>query len=111
MNRERRRTHRFLFEAPIELTHVPSHSRITAVTGDIGRFGCFVRTGLSFSVGSTVKLRITENGRTFSATGSVTYVIKNQGMGITFDELSAQNRTVLEQWIAEQSTEPILLRK
>lgn len=111
MKRDRRRTHRFLFEAPIELAHLASHSRIAAVTGDIGQFGCFVRTELSFSIGSALKLRITYNGRTFSATGSVTYVIKKQGMGISFDELSVQNRSVLDQWIAEQSTEPILLRK
>ncbi len=111
MNRERRRTHRFLFEAPIELTHVPSDSQITAVTGDIGQFGCFVITGSSFSIGSAIKLGITYNGRTFSATGSVMYVIKKQGMGIAFNELSVQSRSVLDQWIAEQSTEPILLRK
>src|SRR5579859_2533996 len=111
MKRERRRTHRFLFEAPVNLTDISSHSQITAVTGDIGPFGCFVRTELSFSIGSAIELWISYNGRTFSTTGSVMYVIKEQGMGIAFDELSVQNRSVLDQWIAEQSTEPILLRK
>ena len=103
-------THRFLFEAPVELIIEKSHDRITAVTGDIGLQGCFVKTVFSFSIGSIVKLRITEQGRSFSATGEVSYVLTREGMGIRYLELATKDCAVLQEWLAEQNTEPVLLR-
>jgi hypothetical protein len=111
MMNERRRVHRFLFEAPVELTHAESHASIMSVTGDIGVFGCFVKTPLSFPKGSKVKLRITQQGRTFSATGEVLYVVTNEGMGIAYGELAAKDYAILQEWLAVQNTEPILLRR
>jgi hypothetical protein len=107
---ERRRTHRFLFEAPIELTLEKSHDRIAAITSDIGLHGCFVKTVFSFPVGSTVKVKIIEQGRCFSATGEVTYVLTQDGVGIRFLDVRATDSAVLEEWLAEQNCEPILLR-
>jgi hypothetical protein len=107
---ERRRTHRFLFEAPIELALEKSHDRITAITTNIGLHGCFVKTVFSLPVGSTVKVKIIVQDRCFSATGEVTYVLTRDGIGIRFLDVRAADFAVLEEWLAEQNCEPLLLR-
>ncbi len=107
---ERRNTHRFLFEAPIELTFGKSQDRIAAITTDIGLHGCFVKTVFSFPVGSTVKVKIIEKDRRFSATGEVMYVLTRDGMGIRFLDVNATDFAILEEWVAEQNCEPVLLR-
>ncbi len=107
---ERRRTHRFLFEAPIELTLEKSNDRIAAITADIGPHGCFVKTDFSFPVGSTVKVKIIARARSFSATGEVTYIVTEDGVGIRFLDVKAADSAVLEEWVAEQNCEPLLLR-
>jgi hypothetical protein len=107
---ERCRTHRFLFEAPIELTLEKSHDRIAAITADIGLDGCFVKTVFSFPVGSAVKIKIIEQDRCFSSTGEVTYILTRDGMGIRFLDVRASDFALLEEWLAEQNCEPLLLR-
>jgi hypothetical protein len=108
---ERRNTHRFLFEAPIELTFGKFHERIAAITTDIGMHGCFVKTVFSFPVGSTVKIKIVEKDRSFSATGEIIYVLTRDGMGIRFLDVKARDFAILEEWVAEQNCEPLLLRR
>lgn len=108
---ERRRTHRFLFEAPIELIPVNSHDRIAAITTDIGLKGCFVKTTVLFPAGTILKLRIIMQGRSFAATGEVLYALEQQGMGILFRDVKAKDQAVLEGWLADQNCAPILLRR
>ena len=106
---ERRNTHRFLFEAPIELTIGATQDRIAAITTDVGLHGCFVKTVFSFPVGSMVKVKIVERQRSFSATGEVMYVLTREGMGIRFLNVKAMDFAILEEWVAEQNCEPLLL--
>jgi hypothetical protein len=106
---ERCRTDRFLFEAPIELTLEKSHDRIAAIKADIGLHGCFVKTVFSFPMGSTVKIKIIEQDRCFSATGEVTYILTRDGMGIRFLDVRASDFALLEKWRAEQNYKPLLL--
>jgi PilZ domain len=111
MKIERRRTERFLFEVPVELIDGQSQKRMMAVTSDISWYGCFVRTRRSFPIGASVKVRIAEKTRIFAAIGEVMYVLANEGMGIAFGQLAAKDSAVLQEWIAEQNSEPILLRR
>ena len=107
---ERRRTHRYLFEVPVEVILEQSQDRIRAVTGDLGLNGCFVKTTFSFPVGSTVSLKITEGGRSFSATGEVIYLLTNVGMGIHFLKVATRDSAVLQEWMDEKNAVANLVR-
>jgi hypothetical protein len=108
---ERRNMHRYLFEAPIELTFGECHDRIAGITTDIGLHGCFVKTVFSFPVGSTIRVKINEKDRCFSASGEVVYILTRDGMGIRFVDVKAKDFAILEEWVAEQNCEPLLLRR
>jgi hypothetical protein len=107
---ERRNTHRFLFEAPIELTFGEFQDRVAGITTDIGLHGCFVKTVFSFPVGSTISVKIDVKDQCFSATAEVIYILTRDGMGIRFLDVKARDFAILENWVAEQNAEPVLLR-
>jgi hypothetical protein len=69
-----------------------------------------VKTVFSFSVGSTIRAKIVVTDRCFSATAEVIYILTRDGMGIPFLDVKARDFAILEDWIAEQNCEPVLLR-
>jgi hypothetical protein len=103
---ERSLTHRPLSEASVEVILQPSQDSIVAVTDDVGPRGCFVKTVFSFPVGSSVSLTITEQNRSFSATGEVSYLLTREGMGIRFVKLETRDSAVLQEWIGERNALP-----
>jgi len=48
-----------------------------------------------------VRLRITHRGATFAAFGWVAYASGSEGMGITFGEIEAGDRAILDTWLCE----------
>ena len=98
---ERRRETRRPFGGVAEVTAPASGKHLIALTRDLGRFGCFVKTTTPFPSGEKVSLRITYDGREFSVLGQVAYVLTTQGMGIAFDAIPASDQAVLEAWLAQ----------
>ena len=74
---------------------------LIAVTGEISRLGCFVKTATPFPSGESVSLRITHDGVAFAVTGIVVYSVSSKGMGIVFGAISIDDQRVLEDWVAE----------
>ena len=96
---ERRRTPRHPFGGVAEVTALGSGKYFVALTKELGRFGCFVKTTTPCPAGESVTLRITHGGREFVVSGKVVYVA-NEGMGIAFGPIPVGDQAVLEDWLA-----------
>ena len=84
-----------------EVTAAKSGKYLVAVTGEISRLGCFVKTATPFPSGESVGLRITHDGKAFAVTGMVVYAASGKGMGIVFGAIPIDDQRVLENWLAE----------
>ena len=96
----RRSDLRYSFIAKIEVTD-PSAKQIIAVTSNLSRYGCHVPTTTPFSPGTSVKLRIEHDGKTFESEGKVAYALSGAGMGIHFGNVPAEERVVLKEWLLQ----------
>lgn len=101
MRPERPRARRYPFVAAIELTDLQSEAQLREKTRDLSVFGCHVHGCASLPAGARVRLRITHNGSSFAASGKVAYSRPNEGIGIFFSKIEANDQRTLEKWIAE----------
>jgi Tfp pilus assembly protein PilZ len=63
-------------------------------------YGCFVKTGHSFKLGTKVLLTMTHDGTHFTATGRI--VNQNEtGIGVEFTGMSSEDKSRLEACLAE----------
>jgi hypothetical protein len=62
--------------------------------------GCGISTRKGpFSEGTRILLEITKNGATLVTNGTVIYNLKDQFMGIRFEEMPAEQAAILTGWI------------
>ncbi len=87
--------------ATVEVTDVESNTRLSARTSEIAIGGCYVDAMNPFPVGTIVKVRISRDRGAFEANGKVVYCDSTMGMGIAFTELAPEQRSLLEDWLAE----------
>ena len=86
------------------MTAPASGKRLVALTRELGRLGCFVKTTTPFPSGEEVSLTITHDGREFAASGLVAYALPTEGMGISFGAIpSSDHTTVLEDWLVQSN--------
>ena len=83
------------------MTASESGRYLIALTRELGRFGCFVKTKTPFPAGEEVCLTITHHGREFAVFGEVVYALPYEGMGIGFGAIAVKDQAVLEDWLAE----------
>lgn len=98
---ERRRAPRCVFGGVAEVSSPALCKHLVAVTGELSRLGCFVRTTTPFDSGEAVTVRITYDGREIAVSGHVAYALPTKGMGIAFGEVAASDQAVLEDWLAQ----------
>lgn len=103
MKVEQHRATRHRFAARVEVVDVESEKQVTAITGDLSIFGCFIETATPFPRGTKVRLRINHHGSTFAAIGQVSYS-KPAGMGIRFGTIEPAHQQTLEKWLAQART-------
>src|ERR1022692_2435666 len=102
MHLNSRRTPRYPFGGVAEVTAPTSGKYLIALTRELGRFGCFVKTTTPFPSGEEVSLRITHDGREVAVSGEVVYDLPTEGMGIAFSAIPASvYEAVLEDWLAQ----------
>jgi hypothetical protein len=63
--------------------------------------GCYVDTMNPFPEGSLLEVQILRDQGVFEAKAKVVYCEPNFGMGLAFTEVTRQQRSVLEGWLAE----------
>jgi hypothetical protein len=102
---ERRLGPRYQFTATIELVDLKSRTRVQARTSDLSRGGCYVDTTNPLPVESAVKMRLTQENRSFEAEARVAYSLPGMGMGLAFTSATAAQMEVLTRWLGELSGE------
>lgn len=69
-------------------------------TADLSLFGCHITTQNPWPTGTKIRVRISHNGASFAALGTVAHVQPGAGMGILFTRIGPNEQTVLDSWIA-----------
>ena len=102
----RRSVRRCLLVASAEVTDLHSGTRLSARISELSVGGCYVDALTPFPEGTLVKLRIIRDQGAFESIGKVVYTHANFGMGVAFTNLTSDQRSILEAWIAEIVSQP-----
>lgn len=96
----RTRRARYPFVATVKATDLVSGMQLVGLTTDLSEGGCRMSTRKGpFSEGTQIRLEITKNGVSFITNATVVYNLKDQFMGICFEEMAAEQRAILAGWI------------
>ena len=98
---KRRSVRRCPFVASAEVIELSSETRLPARTSELGLGGCYIETLNPFAEGTVVQLRILRDQGVFETKAKVVYCHSNCGMGLSFIEMAPNQRSVLEDWLAE----------
>lgn len=89
------------FVASAEVTEISSGAQLSARTSELGLGGCYVDVLNPFPEGAHVQLRILRDQGVFETKAKVVYCHPNSGMGLAFEEIAPEQRSLLETWLAE----------
>jgi hypothetical protein len=104
---KRRSVRRCPLVASAEVTELGSGVQLKARTSELGLGGCYVDTLNPFPQGTLVQLRILRDSGLFESSAKVVYSDVRFGMGLAFTEMTADQRSLLENWLAELVTKLI----
>ena len=102
-DKERRAEPRYSVAAMAEAIEIKSHTRVVGRISDIGAGGCYFEVMSPFAVGSELKLRITRNEQTLTASARVLYSTGGMGMGLLFTAIDPDQQHLLQRWVGELS--------
>jgi hypothetical protein len=92
----------FLTEA--EVMEPPAGTWLKTRLSDLSLSGCYVDTLHPLPVGAQVRLRVVRNKVTLEALAIVVYSQPRLGMGVSFAPLPAEQKSILENWLADVAT-------
>lgn len=87
--------------ASAEAVDISTQTRLSARTSELGIGGCYIDALNPFPIGTVIELRILRDKGTFEAKGKVVYCDSTMGMGVAFTEIAPDQRSTLEDWLAE----------
>jgi hypothetical protein len=106
MERERRRTPRYMFFASAELLEERSEVRIATRVSELSRNGCYLDMMNPFPTHAVVRVKIwTGETAMIESKASVVYSQPNRGAGLAFVDLDPRHLAVLEKWLAKAEKE------
>ncbi len=68
---------------------------------DLSLSGCYVETLHPLPVGARIRLRVARNKIILEALATVVYSEARLGMGVSFTQLSSEQKSILENWLAD----------
>lgn len=87
--------------ASAEVTEPQSNTRLSARTSEIAIGGCYIDALNPFPAGTQVNLRISRDHGVFETKAKVVYCHPGCGMGLAFVAIPPDQRSILEDWLAE----------
>ena len=102
---------RYPFVATVKATDVVSGMQLVGLTTDLSEGGCRMSTRKGpFSEGTRILLEITKKDFSLVTNATVIYNLKDQFMGIRFEEMPPDQAAILARWIkaATDSVSPRL---
>ena len=103
---KQRSVRRCALVASAEVTEPESNTRLSARTSEVAIGGCYIDALNPFPEGTVVELRIVRDHGVFETKAKVVYCHPGCGMGLAFVSIRPDQRTVLEDWLAEIITRP-----
>ena len=102
MERDRRRTPRYMFFASAELLEEKSAVRVNSRVSELSRNGCYLDMMNPFPVNTMIRLKIwKEESNVIETKGRVAYSQPNVGAGVVFVDLDTKYIPLLETWLAQ----------
>jgi len=102
MERERRRTPRYMFFASAELLEERSEVRIATRVSELSLHGCYLDMMNPFPMHTVVRVKIwTEENVLIETRACVVYSQMNRGAGLTFVDMDPKHLPLLEKWLAK----------
>jgi hypothetical protein len=101
MERERRRTPRYLFIASAELYEEQSDVRVASRVSELSKNGCYLDMMNPFPTGTLILLKIFAGELTFQSKARIVYYTPNVGAGVTFLEVEPKYNYILDRWLEE----------
>ncbi len=102
-----KRAPRYPFVATVKATDLHSGMQIQGLTTNLSDGGCRVATRKGpFSADTQILLEITRNGVSLLTKATVVYNLKDQFMGIRFEEMPPDQAAILAGWI-KAATAPV----
>src|SRR5258708_39293833 len=105
MERERRRTPRYMFFASAELLDEKSDVRIAARVSELSLDGCYLDMMNPFPMGTIVLVKIAAGDAFFQAKGKIISSQMNMGAGVSYLQIEPDSQAVLERWLDEAEKE------
>jgi hypothetical protein len=99
MSEERRRTLRYPFHAPAEVSDEKTGSQLSVHLEEISLHGCYLQTQAPFPAGSMLLVKVFAEGSFFESRASVLYAQPAVGMGVAFHDLKPYYVAVLKKWL------------
>src|SRR5260370_32287065 len=92
----------FLTEA--EVMEPPTGTWLKTRLSDLSLSGCYVDTLHPLPVGARIHLRVVRNKIILEALATVIYSEARLGMGVSFTQLSPEQKSILENWLTDVAT-------
>ncbi|HWO37448.1 MAG TPA: PilZ domain-containing protein [Candidatus Acidoferrum sp.] len=97
----KRSVRRCALVASVEVTESHSGTKLSARISELGVGGCYVDALNPFPEGALVRLRILRDQGVFETKAKVVYCDPRFGMGLAFLEVTPDQRSLLENWLAD----------
>jgi hypothetical protein len=101
VERERRRTPRYVFFASAELLEEKSEVRVASRVSELSLYGCYLDMMNPFPKDTMVLLRIWTDERVFQTKGRIIYSQPNMGAGVVFLDVQPMYQPILQNWLDE----------
>jgi hypothetical protein len=101
MERERRRTPRYIFIASAELFEEQSEVRVATRVSELSQHGCYLDMMNPFPTGTLILLKIFAGDLTFQSKAKIVYATPNMGAGVTFLDVEPKCEYILSRWLEE----------
>jgi len=106
MDRERRRTPRYMFFASAELLEEKSEVLVKSRVSELSRYGCYLDMMNPFPVNTHVRLKIwREEDQVVQTKGRIIYSQPNMGAGVAFFDMEEKYLPILDAWLEKAAKE------
>jgi PilZ domain len=106
---EKRRSPRYRCQGSAQLREVSTGIATWATFSDISMHGCYVEAAAGYPAGSTLTLSIEVNGFRVEAIGEVRVTYPGLGMGISFTQVSDEDRSRLRELVRSISQPSVIM--
>jgi hypothetical protein len=103
VERERRRTPRYVFFASAELFEEKSEVRVASRVSELSLHGCYLDMMNPFPKDTMILLKIWTDGMVFQSKGKIIYSQPNMGAGVGFIDVQPVYLPVLQHWLEESA--------